>query len=330
MKKYFRYELKNNILPILIFSIFATLYSVMSLFTFRYGSGAYGFIQNVMAVLPILCFTAPILCFKFKMNKRSVDEFYSLPISREKLYLVKSLVGLCMVCIPFTVSFFITAITVAARSGASDALMGIPLYFLMIPCAVLIFGINSFAFTRANKIIDGMIFISFFSTAFMLLILFIARTFSLPSDVYLGISYWTPSGPLNFVLMEFGLAASGEGLTMPHFSELIGLIVMVLVGVACWFGLFYIQRFEKAENAEQISTSWFGYKVFIPFCLCTIISVMPLMPEFIILYVMLIMGMVALNIYYRRSFRLPLRDLLALLIAICVGFGIGIITSFRT
>lgn len=330
MIKYFRYELKNNILPILIFSIFATLYCVMSLFTFTYESGAYKLMQNVIAVFSILCFIVPILCFKFKMNKRSVDEFYSLPISREKLYLVKSLVGLCMVFIPYTVSFFMCAIIMVARSGASDALMGIPLYFLSLPCAALLFGINAFAFTRANKVIDGIVFISFFSLAFMSLVVFFAQTFPLPSDALNGIYYWTPSGPLNFVIMEFGLAASGDGWTMPHFSALIGVIVMVLVGVACWFGLFFVQRFEKAENAEQISTSWFGYKVFIPFYLCTLISVMPMMSELIILYVMIIMGMFALNIYYRRSFRLPLRDLLALLIAICVGFGIGFIASFRT
>ena len=93
MKRYFIYELKKNFWPLVILTaISAGLYLVvLSYFepVSRYGENSVVIntppLQTVMIELCILCIVAPILMYSFKMNKRSVDAFYSLPIKREKI-----------------------------------------------------------------------------------------------------------------------------------------------------------------------------------------------------------------------------------------------------
>jgi len=41
-------------------------------------------------------------------------------------------------------------------------------------------------------------------------------------------------------------------------------IVPTVYGLACWFLFVWCVRYEKGENAEQVSDSWYGYKVLIP------------------------------------------------------------------
>ena len=47
----------------------------------------------------------PIYEFGFKMNKISIDQMYSLPIKREKLYLSRFIIGFLEIIIPLAVSF---------------------------------------------------------------------------------------------------------------------------------------------------------------------------------------------------------------------------------
>ena len=45
-------------------------------------------------------------------------------------------------------------------------------------------------------------------------------------------------------------------------------------GAAAYFGLFFTAKRHKAENAEQLSSSAFGYKVLIPYCVALIAAQM--------------------------------------------------------
>ena len=50
--------------------------------------------------------------FSFKMNRIQAQQAYTFPIKREKLFLSRYLVGLFEIIIPFTVSFFVSALLV--------------------------------------------------------------------------------------------------------------------------------------------------------------------------------------------------------------------------
>ena len=125
MKRYFIYELKKNFWPLVILTaISAGLYLVtLSYFNpvSRYAEDSVVIntppLSTVMIELCILCIVAPILMYSFKMNKRSVDAFYSLPIKREKIYLVKTLVGLLLVLIPYTLSYWLGFLSVVVREN---------------------------------------------------------------------------------------------------------------------------------------------------------------------------------------------------------------------
>jgi hypothetical protein len=54
----------------------------------------------------ILCTIIPVIEFSFKMSKISIDQMYSLPIKREKLYMAKFISGFIEI---LTITFLISA-----------------------------------------------------------------------------------------------------------------------------------------------------------------------------------------------------------------------------
>lgn len=124
MKRYFRYEFVKNLKMLgLLTAICSVVYVVTMASSRLIAPGTNqpwpSRISVVYALLGILSFVVPALMYSFKMNKRSADVFYSLPLKREKIYLVKTLVGLILVLLPYTVAYFLGFITVALREPVS-------------------------------------------------------------------------------------------------------------------------------------------------------------------------------------------------------------------
>jgi hypothetical protein len=124
----------------------------------------------VIGALLLLCYIVPILTYSFKMNKRSVDAYYSLPLRKEKLYFVKTLVGLFLVLAPFTIAYWGGFLTLLCRKGNPyEMIWYVPAYFVFLLLAVFVFGINAFFYTRANRVWDGLVFM--FAYSFMGLVI---------------------------------------------------------------------------------------------------------------------------------------------------------------
>lgn len=92
MMKFFVYELKKNVWTLVVLTALATILYVVvqsaSNVIWKSPSGQISVetpqIGVVYGELGVLCILVPVLMYSFKMNKRSVDEFYSLPIKRKK------------------------------------------------------------------------------------------------------------------------------------------------------------------------------------------------------------------------------------------------------
>ena len=80
-------------------------------------------------------------------------------------------------------------------------------------------------------------------------------------------------------------------------------------------------RYEKAENAEQVSDSWFGYKVLIP--LITALGLGIIGELHILVLAIIVVSNVIATVMHKRTFKLELWDW----IRIGIGLLAGIILS---
>ena len=96
MIRYLKYELKKNFWTLVVLTAIAVIIYVVTVSTSKLFStgGTYGIFNQdpqlglIYTILGIFCAVVPVLMYSFKMNKRSVDAFYSLPIKKEKMYLL--------------------------------------------------------------------------------------------------------------------------------------------------------------------------------------------------------------------------------------------------
>ena len=147
MKKYLTYELKRNLLPLAAFTAIACLvcaiFGATSYIISSY-SGTVRAISSVISaptvLLCILCTIVPVMQFSYRMRGRDIDLWYSLPVTREKLTLVRTLGGLMLVFVPYTLSYWLGFVIVLIRENYF-VLYGYPLcYLASLPLGALLFG----------------------------------------------------------------------------------------------------------------------------------------------------------------------------------------------
>lgn len=323
MKKYFLYELKKSGYVILCLALIATGLYVAPLITsdtiLRSASETYVWVISTIAVF--LAAGVPVLVFNYKMKKRSVDLFYSLPLSHTKILAVKFLIGLIAVFAAYTVAYWLGAVTLIIRYyAASDSHPFYPVYYLPQYFASLlpiffVYAISSFAFTRANKTIDGIFFIIFWMFAPALIVSVLDNLSLVSVSAFYPLCFCN-FAPLDFLTAHFqehlrgylnihALSFIEEHSLAELVNIVIGFTLTALLAVGATTGLFLTEKRQKAEKVEQISNSWFGYKVMIPlYTVCLICLSAHFM--FIILLVLVAVGAFLLTMLYRRTVKIGL------------------------
>lgn len=280
-----------------------------------------GGIAFYCGMLIVLCGFVPAYIYSFKMKKRSVDAHYSLPMRREGLYFVKTLIGLILTFVPYTVAFFMGTAVVAMRENLYEMQYLFLYYLFSLPLGVLLYGFYAFIFTRANTVGDGVVFMLAWTFVVELVLCVILELFR----------YWGFQAALPFL-------NDGDAFGMCHLS--IGLFVQIadvcgdllrsattgsvslhtvafaiLSGAGAWALLFLSLKKEKAENAEQISSSWWGYRILIPVYLAGVVGGSNTLLGWCLTWIAAFVGFVV----YRRSVKLKASDWLSLLAALVVG-----------
>ena len=341
MMKYLWYEIKKNLPTLLIITGICTLLYILQVSTLTMSETVtWENIQGVTmsktniyepafsticVMLAALCFLVPPLTFSFKMEKRAVDCFYALPLKKEKLYLAKTLSGLVLIVVPFTVAYWLGFVVLALREGNPYQMFYyLPAYFGMLGYAIMLFGVNSFLFTRANKTVDGCAFMWAYIwilayAALVILEIFDGEMGDVESSILLCLL--SPGG-MGWFDVNMGTLIVGGGSVASMDWTAWMFVLPALFGVAGYFGLFFSLRYEKAENAEQVSDSWFGYKVLIPLFTALTLGLMGEILD-ILLFAVIAVVSVILNIVYKRTFKLSGEDW----IRIGIGLFVGVILA---
>lgn len=335
MKRALAYEFKRILLPLCIFTAIATAVFAVAALTSDFIAlreiaapgvdGSYSTVQvpvNTLVHIPaitlcVLCFIVPAMQFSYRMKRRSVDLWYALPIKREKLVLTRVLGGLALVFVPYAVSYAAGVTVIACSENLFEMQMYVPLFFASLPMGMLLFGVNSFLFSRANTAGDGTVFMLLGAFALAMPMAFADAWLwqSVPNEIDDLLHYIT-FGSAAEMFMLFGPAIRGVSTNIPGLW--LGCVLAAIEGCAAYFGLFYTARSHRAESAGQISNSPFGYKVLLPWYLFFGIATASVeggiamtaapIAEYLFMLILAFVG----YFVYRRSFRLKLYDIISI------------------
>ena len=217
---------------------------------------------------------------QFKMKKVGVDQMYSLPLKKEKIYLGKFLAGYGTFFVAFTCSFVAAALSICAFGDFSFKYL-IFLYLSNLLMGLLFYGLIFFIVYAQNTLVDAIFNVLMFLLLFALGISAINKVTDHLFQFHF-ISRWSLDEisffPFGFILLlnqyfTLGLA----GMNSSSMNErnalgrngLISAICYIIIFVIFVFVFLYKLKKDKPEKVNQISDSYFSYRIMIPFIIIT-------------------------------------------------------------
>ena len=262
-------------------------------------------VQSSAIMSIVLCFLLPCVQLSYVHRKRTVDQFFALPISRAE-QITTEFVFMFAVCAGYYV------ITTAAAwlflggcryiSLSASVMAGTGLCALLAFAALLL--VNSALYLIGNNIFDGIVVLG----AYTCLPVLLEVMYGVFEDIFIAgrnssydeiIKYFSPAalGGENIFSVLDGQPADGFGLIM-----LCGYILLAGYGLY----VHYVQR--RAERAEQLSDELLAYPAIINIYLvgvmfCLGCAAVGSSPEYI-LYLMLFVIYIIAQFVYKRKIEL--------------------------
>ena len=278
MKQYFLYECKKKLPAFAAFTIISLL--ICSIFRYNFISitAAQTACLGVMAVL------LPAYLFSDFYSKKGVDFYYSLPITREKLVIVKILAGLVFLFASYTIFFWGSAWKIYAAAldphnttHYSPGLYPLWLYLTNLALSVPLFGYSTFAFTRANNLLDGFVHLVAYTLLVCILLEFVSVWLEAERQYFLNTNYFISFETLdrNTVFWQGKIGLTGTNLTEYMLESyqvktiispqmIAAIVTQAVLGLSGLAGTIFFVRFQKAEDLGGVSKSLFSYRVLIP------------------------------------------------------------------
>ena len=276
-------------------------------------------------LLSVIVTIIPIMEFSFKMKRRSVDLYYSLPIKRIKLYICKYVVGLAeflILYIPQWLISFIWLATLPSVSNIYDLSYSIYFMLLSIGYGILIYTFLTFFYSMGNTLIDGIIFMALASC-------FLPTLMNVMYSLILGANYSDRTFYMRFFFIYSPLFdISGKmhsnmiGGTYGDIN-ILGIILNIALAILASIAFFFIH--SEKNNAELVgdeSDTIFGYKLFIPLYMVT--SFKLISSSISALWVVIGIAGYLFYCIYRKSFRIKRNDIITLGVSIIIGLLIAI------
>lgn len=251
----------------------------------------------------ILATIIPMFEFYFKMRKVSIDQLYSLPIKREKIYLTKYIIGLIETLIPLIINYLVIILIVALSEHMFDFKYIILYLPVLLGLTVVLYTIVSFVYTRGNSYFDGIINVFLYT---FILVLPIALLASWNIDKNAGWSWFFTYSPLTCAFRIFENLIENRSSSFNGW-DLTTFILFTILAIISFISLLKLNKLDKSENSMQISESWFSYKVMLP-TYCVLGSM--LARESIIIVILIFISTFLGYVIYKRTFKLTKKELL--------------------
>lgn len=281
-------------------------------------------------VLCVCAYILPVLQFSLFKKRKNLDCAYALPISRRAMGLVHYFTGLIILVVPFTCSYLLNFLLMLRYPEGFYYPPLIGFYFLSLLMGTIMYTFFTFLFNQANSTGDGIWFIVLWSFLF----------FAVLTALDVVYFEWFEFGKLDFYYNESFLYSSDLGVSFAflgeiqleyagvieksQYSSLTALwtdpvfikwfVLWIVVGIGSALGFVFTFGKRRAEKTQEVSESWFGFKLLIPlYAIAAMISSGDLF-----VLVVLIVAFVG-YIIYRKGFHLKKWDWIILGLLIPVG-----------
>lgn len=288
-------------------------------------------IMTPTVIAAILATIIPFFEFSFKMKKINIDQYYSLPIKREKLYLANYLFGLIEIMTPVTISYLLGIISIFTKPSMFINIYFLPYYFILLLITTLLYSIITFVYTRNNTFIDGLV--NVIMIAFSLCVL-VASLNSISDAFTLDKNFSRLFEPSWYIIYSPHTYLSGmfedllcKGFLSGYVDD-IGMIILSLsifipVGILSFVLFYMLSKREKAENCLQITKSWISYRLMIPLYIVTTTILLRSTNIFAILLIS-VAGFF-LNVLHQRTFKLKLKPVITFIVCCVVSIIFAIV-----
>ena len=365
-RKYFLIQLKKEI-PFTIFNlvVFSLLYILPLAFSNQYNiieysdsgirsyyhyfnlSTNYGFIVGALAIYAVI---VPVKALFFLTKKKYIDSYYSLPIERKDITFIQIIVNILCVLMPFTIVFFSGSLVTLIFYHKIIYIYYVILYLILIVCFILYFMYNAFFFSRANKVLDGIVTVIFANFIFLLLMASIVEGLNLSkykvievlnikgSELnYLSLpfmpfirygNYFNEMIVSKYDYHDYVLRMNNQTIIKEEilnydswFAEHrtpfnpIYLIFLGILGIVAIILFIVLFNKRKPEQSEEIGTSCFGLKVLSPICFSLLTILLSIETKLVISWVsfiIVIIGYLGITLLELRTFKFPLYKILML------------------
>ena len=318
-KKYFAYHLGSS-LKTLVYILVAVLILTFILASNGQPSSNGIFRSTIYIPIHFLCimmYVLPVSEFSFFKKRTNLDCAYSLPISRRAMGIVHYLTGMISLFTVYTASYLVTFIMALSRGPGLfnfAAMAGHYLFCLILGIAV--YTLMAFLFNEGNTKGDGIWFMVLYTFVFMLidsaLIFFIDKINVLGDfgaipwlSIPLITEYFTK-------LVEGKSIAQYEAASIELYFK--WAIFWIAIGIASGIGLFLTFGKRRMEKTEEISNSFFGYRVLIPLYAVTGMITFEVWNGNVILWVIIELFALLGYTIYRRGFHYKKSDIAILLL----------------
>lgn len=343
---YFKHLIKSQKIAILFFFV---LYLGISYTPFLDGGSAVtssDLLEVIFTIATVLSamasFALPVLLFSFVHRKRSVDVYFSLPVSRKEL-LITTILFSFLLCFGF---FFITSFIAYLLRGLA-AIQFVD--YLLVLCAnafifLALLLINSFLYLLANNIFDGIVILAAY---YFLPIMLLIMTSTYLGQMVAGSPYGEYPNYLSQYTSPLYLAAMVSYRTisycMHHLHTTVTelnwthVLFLGIYAALAGFGLYRHFVLRKTERAEQLSNNFFAYPFIINAYAFIVLMIFgfTIMSEkngwggFLIFYLILFFIYFVATFVYRRKIQIELKSLLLFLVGVCITLSFSFL-SWKT
>lgn len=324
-KKYFHSHLRANIRPF-IYILIATLVLTFLIginnqpctdYDHEIGKIIY-YYESTLYVpvdfLSILVFVFPVMEFSFFKKRINLDCAYSLPISRRAMGTVHYLTGLIMLFSTFTASYLLNFVLLLSRGPGwfnFEPMIAHYLFCLLLGFAT--YSVMVFVFNEANTKGDGIWFMILYTFVFALAITAfgeIIGNFHIEQNAY-GLQPWAIIGTLTTCYQDLVENTSTEPVFWQTSHCVVWFIFWMTVGIASAVGFFLTFGKRRMEKTEEISDSYFGFRVLIPVYAIAGMIVFGAYMDIIVWVIIALLALLGYTIY-RRGFHYKKSDILIL------------------
>lgn len=332
-KAYFRAHMKENskafafiLVVVLVLSAIATFNFQSRVYEIYDGKTYHSFIDSMLYFpVTVLCasaFALPMLEFSFFKKRTNLDCVYALPISRRSMGMVHYLSGLITLFCAFTLSYLVNFISLLSLGLEKiNFVPMLPHYFLCLVLGVAVYSVMVFVFNEANSAGDGFWFILSYCFVFGLILLAVAvktnNRYILESGA--SIPFWVFSELTDSYAYLVEMQTKGMTFWWQMPQYIFWLVFWAVLGIASAVGFYFSFGKRRAEKTEEISDSFFGYRVLIPVCAVSGMMIFSVFDSVFLSSLLVILAIAGYAVF-RRSIRFKKSDIAVLLLLVVLMF----------